>query len=125
MVPKSVTSISLYQLVLLDALQLAAGATGLFSQGVTSVVHGCSVCALDPRVKLTHSWRGGNRCHLWLLHESGTEYTPGGTLVKRHKLAAFHVRFIEIPVLECGVVSQQHNRKQHTSPNIGMQIHMP
>ena len=59
-VPKSVTSISLYQLVLLDALQLAAGATGLFSQGVTAVVHGCSVCALGPRVKLTHSWRGGN-----------------------------------------------------------------
>ena len=45
-VPKSVTSISLYQLVLLDALQLAAGATGLFSQGVTAVVHGCSACAL-------------------------------------------------------------------------------
>ena len=42
-----VTSISLYQLVLLDALQLATGATGLFSQGVTAVVHGCSVCALD------------------------------------------------------------------------------
>ena len=31
--PRSVTSISLYQLVLLDALQLAAGATGLFSGG--------------------------------------------------------------------------------------------
>ena len=62
----NVTSISLYQLVLLDALQLAAGATGLFSQGVTAVVHGCSVHALGPRVKLTHSWKGGNRCHLWL-----------------------------------------------------------
>ena len=55
-----VSSISFYQLVLLDALQLAAGATGLFSQGVTAVVHGCSVHALGPRVKLTHSWRGGN-----------------------------------------------------------------
>ena len=31
---------------LLDALQLAAGATGLFSQGATAVVHGCSVRAL-------------------------------------------------------------------------------
>ena len=31
---------------LLNALQLAAGATGLFSQGVTAVVHGCSVHAL-------------------------------------------------------------------------------
>ena len=44
--PKSVTSISLYQLVLLNALQLATGATGLFSQGATAVVHGCSVHAL-------------------------------------------------------------------------------
>ena len=42
----TVTSISLYQLVLLDALQLAAGATGLFSQGMTAVVHGCSAHAL-------------------------------------------------------------------------------
>ena len=33
-------------IVLLDALQLAAGATGLFSQGVTAVVHGCSIHAL-------------------------------------------------------------------------------
>ena len=33
-------------IVLLNALQLAAGATGLFSQGVTAVVHGCSVRAL-------------------------------------------------------------------------------
>ena len=41
-----VTSISLYQLVLLDALQLATGTTGLFSQGATAVVHGCSVHAL-------------------------------------------------------------------------------
>ena len=49
----------------------------------------------------------------------------GGTLTKGHKQAAFHVRFIEIPVLECGVVSQQYNGKQHTNPNIGIQIHMP
>ena len=40
--------------------------------------------------------------------------------MKRHKLAAFHVRFIEIPVLECGVVSQQCNGMQYTSPNSGM-----
>ena len=32
---------------LLDALKLAAGATGLFSQGVTAVVHWCSVHALS------------------------------------------------------------------------------
>ena len=59
-VPKSVTSISLYQLVFLNTLQLAAGATGLSSQGVTAVVHGCSVHALGPRVNLTHCRRGGN-----------------------------------------------------------------
>ena len=45
--------------------------------------------------------------------------------MKRHKLAAFHVRFIEIPVLEHGVVSQQGNGMQYTSPNIGKQIHKP
>ena len=118
-----VTSISLYQLVLLDALQLAAGATGLFSQGVTAVVHGCSVRALGPRVNLTCSCKGGNRCHLWLSRLSGTEYTAEGTLAKGHKQAAFPVRFIEIPVLERGVVSQQYNGTQYTNPNSGMQIH--
>ena len=41
-----VTNISLLLLVLLHALQLAAGAKGLFSQGTTAVIHGCSVCAL-------------------------------------------------------------------------------
>ena len=59
-----VTSISLYQLVLLDALQLATGATGLFSQGVTAVVHGCSVRALG------HNFGRRN----WFYHG----YTPGG-----------------------------------------------
>ena len=53
-----VTSISLYQLVFLNAFQLAAGATGLSSQGVTAVVHGCSVHALGPRVNLTHAAGG-------------------------------------------------------------------
>ena len=43
--------------------------------------------------------------------------------MKGHKQAAFHVRFIEIPVLEGGVVSQQYNGTQYTSPNSGMQIH--
>ena len=43
--------------------------------------------------------------------------------MKGHKQAAFHVRFIEIPVLERGVVLQQYNGKQHTNQNIGMQIH--
>ena len=43
-----VTNISLNQLVLLETLQLAAGTTDLFSQGATTVNHGCSVCALGP-----------------------------------------------------------------------------
>ena len=43
----NVTNSSFNQLVLLDTLQLATGATGLFSQLVTAVVHGHSVCALD------------------------------------------------------------------------------
>ena len=55
--------------------------------------------------------------------QSGTEYIPESTLTKGHKLVAFHVRFIEIPVQECGMVSQQYNGRQHTNPNIGMQIH--
>ena len=41
-----ITNISLLLLVLLDAFQLATGTTGLFSQGVIAVVHGCSVHAL-------------------------------------------------------------------------------
>ena len=41
-----VTNISFYQLVLLNTLQLATGATGLLSKGATAVVHGCSVRAL-------------------------------------------------------------------------------
>ena len=41
-----VTNISFILLVLLDTLQLATGATGLWSQGATAVSHGCSVRAL-------------------------------------------------------------------------------
>ena len=43
-----VTNISLILSVLLDTLQSATGATGLYSQGVTAVVHGCSIHALGP-----------------------------------------------------------------------------
>ena len=46
----TVTNISFYQLVLLNTSQLVAGATGLFSQGMTAVVHGCSIRALGPIV---------------------------------------------------------------------------
>ena len=45
-----VTNISFKLLVLLDTLQLATGATGLYSQGATAVVHGCSIRALGPIV---------------------------------------------------------------------------
>ena len=44
------TNISFKLLVLLDTLQLATGATGLYSQGVTAVVHGCFICAVGPIV---------------------------------------------------------------------------
>ena len=54
-VPKSVTNISFTKLVLLDALQLVTGATGLWSQGVTAVVHGCSIHALGPSWVKLHS----------------------------------------------------------------------
>jgi len=47
-VPKSVTNISFILSVLLDTLQLATGATGLWSQGATAVTHGCSIRALGP-----------------------------------------------------------------------------
>ena len=50
----TVTNISLLLLVLLNTLQLATGVTGLFSQGVTAVVHGCSACALDPSGESLH-----------------------------------------------------------------------
>ena len=54
-----VTNISFYQLVLLNTLKLVAGATGLFSQGVTAIVHGCSICALGPVLgEITHSAGG-------------------------------------------------------------------
>ena len=46
--PKSVTNISLILLVWFNTLQLATGATGLWSQGATAVVHGCSIHALGP-----------------------------------------------------------------------------
>ena len=44
---------------------------------------------------------------------------------EKTQTSSFHVRFIEIPVLEHRVVSQQCNGMQYTSPNIEMQIHMP
>ena len=42
------TNISLILSVLLGTLQLATGATGLWSQGATVVIHGCSTRALGP-----------------------------------------------------------------------------
>ena len=43
-----VTNISLILLALLDTLQLATGATGLWSQWATAVIHGCSIHAQGP-----------------------------------------------------------------------------
>ena len=58
-----VTNISLLLLVLLNTLQLATGATGLFSQGVTAVVHGCFVCALGHNLgeEIVLSWLPSRR----------------------------------------------------------------
>ena len=53
-----VTDISLLLLVLLNTLQLATGATGLFSQGAKAVVYGCSIHALDPSGESVHCRRG-------------------------------------------------------------------
>ena len=53
-----VTNISLFLLVRLDTLQLAMGATGLLCQGVTAVVHGCSIHALDPSSESSHTAGG-------------------------------------------------------------------
>ena len=42
--------------------------------------------------------------------------------MKGHKQAALNVWFIEKPVLEDRVVSQQYNGMWYTSPNSGLQI---
>ena len=114
-----VTNISLLLLVLLDALQLGTGATGLFSQGATAVVHGCSIHALDPSGESLHCRRGVG----WSPPVSIMQSLALSTLrspAKGHKQAAFHVRFIEKLVLEVGVVSQQYSVMQHTSPDTGL-----
>ena len=75
-----VTNISLLLSVLLDTLQLATGATGLFSQGATAVVHGCSVRALGHNLgeeisfimatlwEGTQSSRKYTRLHSWTIY---------------------------------------------------------
>ena len=115
-----ITNISLLLLVLLDALQLAAGATGLFSQGSTAVVHGCSVHALGRKGESLHCRRGVGWTPPASVMQSSILSTLWSTPMKRHKQAAFHVRFIEKLVLEVGVVSQQSNGMQHTSPDTAL-----
>ena len=110
-----VTNISFMLLVLLDTLQLAAGATGLFSQGATAVVHGCSIHALGPilgeTTLLAH----------WAPMEP--EYPPEYSCRERYKQAAFSLIFIEKQQPAGGVVSQPHNDKQHTSLDTGYLTH--
>ena len=115
-----VTSISLLLLVLLDALQLTAGATGLFSQGVTVVVHGCSIHALGPKGESLHCRRGVSLAPPVSVMQSSTLSTLQSTPMKGHKQAAFNVMFFEELVMEVGVVSQQYNGKQHTSPDTAL-----
>ena len=91
-VPKSVTNISLLLLVLLNTLQSATGARGLWSQGVTAVVHSYSIHALGPILGETT-----------LLRE-------------RYKQAAFSVIFIEKQQPAGEVVSQPHCGKQYKGP---------
>ena len=113
-----VSNISLFPLVLLDTLQLA---TCLFSQGATAVVHGCSVYALGPSGESSHTAAGGGNQYpsvsITQILELSTLWT---TLMKGHKQGAFHARFIEKLALEVGVVSQQYNGMQCTSPNTGL-----
>ena len=52
--------------------------------------------------------------------QRSTLSTLQSTPMKGHKQAAFHVRFIKKLVLEAGVVSQQYNGTQHTSPNTAL-----
>ena len=113
----TVTNISLILSVLLNALQLAAGARGLFFQGATAVVHGCSVHALDPSSESLYCRRGVSWSSPMPITKSLALSTLWSTLVKGHKQAAFHVRFIEKLVWEVRVVSQQYSGMQHTSPN--------
>ena len=121
-----VTNITFNQLVLLDTLQLVAGATGFLSQGVTAVVHVCSVCALG-RIsgEITLLLAGGVTLsvHQYLPWQCNGWVPSGVLLWEEHKLSAFCAIFIEVLVLEDGVVSQPYNYKQHTSLNTGRLTH--
>ena len=101
-------------------LQLAAGATGLFSQGATAVVHGCSIHALGPKGESSHCRRGVDWSPPVSIMQSLALSTLWSTPAKGHKQAAFHVRFIEKLILEVGVVSQQYSGMQCTSRNTGL-----
>ena len=92
---QNVTNISLLLLVLLNALQLVTGATGFFSQGATAVVHGYSICALDPSgesllCRMDVGWSPPVS-----ITQSLTLSILQSTPMKGHKQAPFHVRFIE------------------------------
>ena len=113
-----VTNISLILLVLLDTLQLATGATGLWSQGATAVVHGCPICALGPIVgetTLLVDWAPS--AMLW-------NWVPSRVLPwERYKQAAFSVIFIEKQQTAGGVVSQPDCDKQYKGPKTGYLTH--
>ena len=108
----------LISIVLLNALQLVTGATGLWSQGATAVNHGCSVHALGSGY--------GETTLLVSLHSSAAlwNWVPSGVLPrKRHKLVALNVIFIKKQQPAGGGVSQQHSDKQHTNPSFGSLTH--
>ena len=108
----------LNSIVLLNTLQLVTGATGLWSQGATAVVYGCSVRALGSGY--------GETTLLVSLHSSTAlwNWVPSGVLPrKRHKLVALNVIFIKKQQPAGGGVSQQHSDKQHTNPSFGSLTH--
>ena len=88
--------------------------------GVTAVVHGCSVCALNPSGESLHCRRDVSWSPPMPIMQSLTLSTLWSTPMKGHNQAAFHVRFIQKLVLEVEVVSQQYSWMQHTSPDTGL-----
>ena len=73
-----------------------------------------------PKGESLHCRRGVSWSPLVSVMQSFTLSTLQSTPMKGHKQAAFHVRFIEKLVLEVGVVSQQYNGTQHTSPDTAL-----
>ena len=123
--PAIVTNISFILLVLLATLQLATGATSLFSQGVTAVVHGCSTHALGPILGEFPLSAGGvaHSVHQALPQQFWNQVPSRVLPWKDTNEQLFSVRFIEKQQSTDGLVSQPHNEMQHTSLDTGYLTH--